>query len=88
VGEYADSLAIALLDRGRGFARIVLGGTDAAPLLLPTSARAALEGAPDERLRAQLREELAAAGRNFTPAQLILHTTTVLRAVKDAATPR
>ena len=34
VGEYAESLAIALLDRTRGTARVIVGATDGAPLVL------------------------------------------------------
>ena len=47
VGEYAESLAIALLDRTRGAARVVVGATDGAPLVLIRTARALLEGAAD-----------------------------------------
>jgi aerobic carbon-monoxide dehydrogenase medium subunit len=85
VGEYANSMAITLLDRERRFARVVLGATDGAPLVLASTARAILEGRSDADLRDQVPAELRAGGQSFSPAQFILHTTTVLRSIRDAA---
>ena len=86
VGEYADSMAIALLDRALGSARVILGAIDGAPLVLPGAAAAALSGQAEPELRRAVRDELAAAGRDFSPAQLLLHTTTVVRSIRAAAT--
>jgi carbon-monoxide dehydrogenase medium subunit len=87
VGEYAESLAIALVDRARGSARVVVGATDGAPLVLARTARALLEGAADQALRAIATEELLAADRAFSAAKLTMHATTALRASRDAAAP-
>ena len=85
VGEYAESLAIAVLAPGRGFARAVLGGTDGAPILVERAAAAVLAGEPADGMRGAIRDELLATGRAFTPAKLTMHTTTLQRALKDAA---
>ena len=87
VGEYAELLAIALLDRARGAARVVVGATDGAPLVLTRTAQALLEGAADRDLRAIATEELVAADRAFSSAKLTMHATTALRASRDAAAP-
>lgn len=85
VGEYAESLSIVLLDRTRRSARLVVGAVDGAPLVLAAAARALLDGADEIRLRAVIRDELAGSEREFTPARLAMHTTTALRAARDAA---
>lgn len=85
VGEYAESMAIALMDREAGRARLVLGATDGAPLLFPEIARRALGGATSEELRHASHEALLAADRGFTPAKLAMHTTILLRAIAQAA---
>lgn len=87
VGEYAESLAITLVDRTSQKARLVLGATDGAPLVLPASARLALDRATDGDLVASIRSELTAQGREFSAAQLILHSTTCIRALKGALQP-
>jgi carbon-monoxide dehydrogenase medium subunit len=85
-GEYAESLAITLLDRTQATARVVVGATDGAPLVLPRTAQALLAGAESQALHAIATSELAAA-RAFSPARLTMHTTTALRASRDAAAP-
>lgn len=85
VGEYAESMALALVDRVGGTARAVLGATDGAPIVLPEAAASALRGDPPEALRAAIRRELVAAERDFSRAKLAMHTTTVFRALRDAA---
>jgi carbon-monoxide dehydrogenase medium subunit len=84
VGEYAESLAIAVVDRPRRAARLVLGAADGAPILLAEAAERALAGEPPERLRETIRRELLAAERDFAPAKLTMHTTTLERAIRDA----
>ena len=86
-GEYAESLAVTLLDRARGSARVVVGATDGAPLVLLRTAQALLAGAEDSALRTIASEELTTADRAFTPAKLTMHATTALRAGRDAAAP-
>jgi aerobic carbon-monoxide dehydrogenase medium subunit len=83
-GEYADSMAIALVDRARGKARLVVGATDGAPLVLEQSARAVASGTIGDSLAAAIRAELAGSGRDFSPEKLLLHTTTAMRAVANS----
>jgi carbon-monoxide dehydrogenase medium subunit len=85
-GEYAESMAVALLDRARGFARIVLGATDGAPIVMNKTAVALLATGDDAALKAAIATDLAAAEQEFGAAKRILHTSTVLRAAKDAST--
>jgi carbon-monoxide dehydrogenase medium subunit len=83
-GDYAKSLAIALIDAPRPFACVTLGAADGAPLVLEETARAALAGSQPDKLAAVARSELAASGRDFSSAKLTLHTTTVVRAITEA----
>jgi hypothetical protein len=48
------------------------------------SSAALVRGAGEDALKNEIRAELVSAEREFTRAKLIMHTTTVLRAVKDA----
>jgi carbon-monoxide dehydrogenase medium subunit len=84
-GEYAESMAIALIDRARGFARIVLGATDGAPILMKNTAAALLAGADKSSLKIAIAADLDPAGHAFGAVKRILHTTTVLRAAKDGS---
>jgi len=83
-GEYAESMAIALIDKARGRARLVLGATDGAPLVLEKSAREIVAGNTGEGLAAVIRQELADSGRDFPPEKLLLHCTTAVRAVANS----
>jgi len=85
VGEYAESMAIAILDRNRGTARIVLGAADGAPITFAETAVRVLQMDSPDRLRATIEQELIAAEREFLPAKLSMHTTVILRAIQDAA---
>lgn len=84
-GEYAESMAIALIDRSRKTARVVLGAADGAPIVLAETARAVAGGQTDDSLVSVIRTELVASGREFAPAKLLMHSTVILRAVKKAA---
>ena len=84
-GEYAESMAMALIDKARGTARVVVGATDGAPLVLDRAGRAFLEGQRDAALHAVIRDELMASGREFSAARLTMHTTVAMRGLKDAA---
>ena len=83
-GEYAESMAIALIDKTRGTARLVVGATDGAPLVLEKSSRDIAAGSGGEALAATIRRELADSGRNFSPEKLLLHCTTAVRAVANS----
>jgi aerobic carbon-monoxide dehydrogenase medium subunit len=85
VGEYAESLAIAVVDRPQRTARAVLGAADGAPIILSETTECVLAGERPESLREVIRRELIAAERDFAPAKLTMHTTTLLRAIRDAA---
>src|SRR5690242_15709978 len=70
IGEYAESMAIALVDGDARTARLVAGATDGAPLVLERSARAVSEGKTGAALAAVIREELSSADRDFPAAKL------------------
>lgn len=82
-GEYAESMAIALIDKARGTARLVVGATDGAPLVLARSSREIAAGNAGSGLAAVIRQELADSGRDFPPEKLLLHCTTAIRAVAN-----
>jgi carbon-monoxide dehydrogenase medium subunit len=82
-GEYAESMAIALLDRLHGTARVVVGAVDGAPILLRQAAKAALA---DATAKAELRDVVRAdlAGNGFSPGKLELHSNVAVRAISQA----
>jgi carbon-monoxide dehydrogenase medium subunit len=82
-GEYAESMAIALIDKARGKARLVVGATDGAPLVLERSSREIVAGQSGSGLAAIIRGEIADSGRDFPPEKLLLHCTTAARAVAN-----
>ncbi|TCT01733.1 FAD binding domain-containing protein [Aquabacter spiritensis] len=84
VGEYAETLVVALIDPARGESRVVLGALDGAPLLLPATAAAAGAGTAKAALEQTVAVELAGSDRDFTPADLLLHATAVTRAIAEA----
>jgi aerobic carbon-monoxide dehydrogenase medium subunit len=84
IGEYADSMAVALFDRNSGAARLVLGATDGAPLILEKSAAELTRGADTVRLGDIIHDELVVSGRSFSPSKLHLHRTVALRAIRNA----
>ena len=61
VGEYAESMAVGLIDRKSDRARLVLGAADGAPILFPEIAQRALGGATSDELRHAARQALVAA---------------------------
>jgi carbon-monoxide dehydrogenase medium subunit len=83
-GEYAESMAIALVDKALGKARLVLGATDGAPLVLERSSREIAVGNVGDGLAAVIRAELADSGRDFSPEKLLLHSTAAMRAVANS----
>jgi carbon-monoxide dehydrogenase medium subunit len=86
-GEYAESMAIALIDKALGKARLVVGATDGAPLVLLASSRAVAVGDRGDTLAGVIRGELAASGRDFSPSKILLHSTAAMRAVQNAEKP-
>lgn len=84
VGEYAESMAIALVDRSRDAARIVVGAVDGAPIVLHETASAVRAGVGADALARTVEKELLGAERDFTRARLHMHVTTAVRAIADA----
>lgn len=80
VGEYADSLCVALRDREAGRARIVLGALDGAPLVLARTAAALADDAKAGAWRDILEDELLEQGVGDAPVRR-RHSTCVRRAV-------
>ena len=83
-GDLADSIGAAVLDPGRGLSRVILGGTDAPPILLPgLSERLAsfANGGPsaEDALAAiaEVRPDLDSIDRQ-------IHATAVCRAIAQA----
>lgn len=83
-GEYAELMAIALIDKALGKARLVVGATDGAPLVLDRSSREIAAGNIGDGLAAVIRAELAESGRDFSPGKLLLHSTVAVRAVANS----
>jgi carbon-monoxide dehydrogenase medium subunit len=86
-GEFGLSLAVAVRDPARGYARVVLGATDGAPLVLEATSRLCARGRVEA---AAAREAIAAdlarvaADRQFDQFRRSLHATAALRALSQA----
>jgi carbon-monoxide dehydrogenase medium subunit len=85
-GEFAASLAVAVRDPARGYARVVLGAADGAPLILDNATRLCVGGAVDH---AAARNAIAAdlarvADRQFDDFRRNLHAVAALRAMTQA----
>ena len=85
-GEFALSLAVAVRDPARGYARVVLGAADGPPLVLDTASRFCSRGRGDaEAAREAIAADLARAGdRQFDNFRRTLHATAALRALTQA----
>jgi aerobic carbon-monoxide dehydrogenase medium subunit len=82
-GEFASALAVVVLDRGRGFSRVVLGVANGAPLVLEEASRLVAEGRRDEVRSAVATTLDQALDRHFDEFQRNLHTVAVTRAVQQ-----
>lgn len=85
-GEFASSLAFVAIDRSAGYARVVLGGTGGAPLVLGrVGVLAKLSSAADAAtVRAAAQEDFADSGRQFDEYERQIHAVSVARALKKA----
>jgi carbon-monoxide dehydrogenase medium subunit len=83
-GEYAESMAIALLDGSGNGPRIVVGATDGAPIVLARTAEEFGNGKRDVALLEVICSELVTAERGFSAARLTMHSNVAMRAIKDA----
>ncbi len=81
--SFAEALAVAVVDRGRGLARVVLGASNGAPLVLRETSRVVSENG-----RAAIPDAIAAdldraADRHFDEFQRNLHGVAAMRAVQQ-----
>ncbi len=85
-GEFATSLAVAVRDPARGYARVVLGAADGAPLILDDASRLCAGGRLDHpAARDAIAADLArAADRQFDDFHRNLHAVAALRAMVQA----
>ena len=83
--SFAEALAVAIVDRGRGLARVVLGAANGAPLVLAATSQT-IAGGPHttDGLRANIAADLdRALDRHFDDFQRNLHRVAVMRAVQQ-----
>jgi carbon-monoxide dehydrogenase medium subunit len=87
LGEFAQALAVAVLDPARGHARVVIGAANGPPLLLADASAALAAGRRDaEAWRRVVAADLdRAADRRFDAFQRRLHGVAALRALEQAA---
>ena len=83
VGEYAKSLAVALVDSEKASARLVIGAWSDIPLVLEASAIALLDGAKKNDLTMVVQNELDLKMPSLSPAERRLHTATAVRAAEQ-----
>ena len=82
-GEFAGALAVIVGDRGRGFARVVLGAANGAPLVLHEVSRVVCENGR-EAIRDAIAADLdRAADRHFDEFQRNLLSVAAMRAVQQ-----
>lgn len=85
-GEFADSIAAAVLDRAGGFARVAVGGLAGTPLVLDWLAPLLLQGQTQQLEPAFLERQLAGAAPEGTdPLRLRMHSTALSRALESLA---
>jgi aerobic carbon-monoxide dehydrogenase medium subunit len=83
-GDFANALAVAVADRRRGYARLVLGAANGAPLVLEDASRLVTESATTEIADAVAAAIDRAADRHFDEFQRNLHLVAAMRAVQQA----
>jgi carbon-monoxide dehydrogenase medium subunit len=84
-GEFADALAVAVADHGRGHVRVVLGAANGPPLILAEAMRALAKTEHDPKaLRGAVAADLDnAADRHFDDFQRNLHIIAAVRAMQQ-----
>ncbi len=83
-GEFAKAIGIAVLDPGRGLARVLAGAVEAAPVPLPLAAKQLWEAGPAAAI-AVLDDEVAARLADLAPAERMLRVVAVRRAIEALA---
>jgi carbon-monoxide dehydrogenase medium subunit len=82
--SFAEALAVAIVDRGRGLARVVLGAANGAPVVLHEVSRVIAENGR-EAIRDAIAADLDhAADRHFDEFQRNLLSVAAMRAVQQA----
>ena len=84
-GEFASALAVAVADRARGHARVVIGAANGAPLVLENASRALSDNRSDNVATAVAADLDAATSRHFDEYQRNLHSVAALRAVQQVS---
>ena len=79
-GEFANALAVAVIDRARGYSRAVLGVANGAPLVLDHTSQLLANRANEPR-NAVTADLDRAVNRHFDDFQRNLHTVAAMRAV-------
>jgi carbon-monoxide dehydrogenase medium subunit len=81
--SFAEALAVAVVDRGRGFARVVLGAANGGPLVLDDSSQLVSKGGRED-LRSVVTADLdRAADRQLDEFQRNLLTVAAMRAMRQ-----
>jgi carbon-monoxide dehydrogenase medium subunit len=83
-GEFAKAIGVAVLDPGTGLARVLAGAVEAAPVLLPLTAKQLGESGAAAAL-AMLDEEAEARLAHLEPAERALRVVAVRRAIAALA---
>ncbi len=86
-GDFADSLAVAVLDPDRATQRVILGSRNRIPMSLGATQRCLgtrAAGAPDWAMLESAAEEDLRSAAEFGAYERALHKTIVLRALKQA----
>lgn len=82
-GEFASALAVAITDRARGRARVVIGAANGAPLVLENASQALSDHRSDNLAGAVAADLDGAASRHFDEYQRSLHSVAAMRAVQQ-----
>jgi carbon-monoxide dehydrogenase medium subunit len=82
-GEFASALAVAVADRARGHARIVIGAANGAPLVLENASRALADHGSDGVAGAVAADLDDAGSRHFDEYHRSLHSVAAMRAVRQ-----
>jgi carbon-monoxide dehydrogenase medium subunit len=82
-GEFASALAVAVADRARGHARVVIGAANGAPLVLENASRTLSDNRSDNVAVAVAADLDGASSRHFDEYQRNLHSVAALRAVQQ-----
>jgi carbon-monoxide dehydrogenase medium subunit len=82
-GEFANSIAAVVRDPARGYARVVLGAVDGAPIVLPQASQLALAGESSASARQRAIADGLAA-QDFDDFKSSLHTAMATRALAQA----